>query len=417
MTRQTQQRQKTVGRFAAGLLGVYWALVLGCGRQGSVEDQPVVVEDITKATVSSNGKEEAALTNSIGMKLRRIPAGEFLMGSPDSDPGATEDEKPQHRVRISRPFYMGVYAVVQEEYQRVMAHNPSFFSATGHGKNKVTGLNTARFPVEQIRWPDAMDFCRRLSELPAEKQAGRVYRLPTEAEWEYACRAGTTTAFHCGDSLSSRQANFNGNHPYGGAAKGPFLSRSAEVGSYPPNAFGLYDMHGNVWQWCADWYGRTYYQESPVDDPRGPTQGSRRVIRGGEWYGDARDCRSAFRYADLPTGVFYVMGFRVVMTSGDSAAPVTATVQEKPTLPSPVLSPTQAPSASTGEDWPRWRGLRGDGSWRGPRLPEKWPAGGPRCLWRQPIGGGYAGVAAAAGRVYTMDYSKKPSETDARALF
>src|SRR5262249_1832470 len=150
-----------------------------------------------------------------------IPAGEFLMGSPDSDPEAREDEKPQHRVRITRPFYLGVHEVTQEEYQRVMGGNGCFFSPTGAGKDKVAGLNTARFPAEQVRWHDAAPFSRKLPELPAERHAGRAYRLPTEAEWEYACRAGTTTPFHTGDSLSSFQANFNGSYPYGKAAPGP----------------------------------------------------------------------------------------------------------------------------------------------------------------------------------------------------
>src|SRR5207249_372936 len=136
---------------------------------------------------------------------------------------------------ITRPFYAGVHEVTQQEYERVMGTNSSFFSPAGPGKDRVAGLNTARFPAEQVRWHDAVAFCRRLSDLPAEKQAGRVYRLPTEAEWEYACRVRTTTSFHFGDSLSSLQANFNGNHPAGTAARGPFLSRTTAVGSYPPN--------------------------------------------------------------------------------------------------------------------------------------------------------------------------------------
>jgi formylglycine-generating enzyme required for sulfatase activity len=378
------------------------------------------------------GKSAAAgkyLINTIGMKLALIPDGEFLMGSPVSDKEARDDEKPQHRVRITRPFYLGVYEVTQEEYQRVTGTNPSFFSPDGPGKDKVAGLDTRRFPAEQVRWPDAVEFCRRLSELPDEKKAGRRYRLPTEAEWEYAARAGTTTPFHFGESLSSLQANFNGSFPAGGAAKGPFLARTTQVGSYAPNAFGLFDVHGNVWEWCADWYGRDYYRDAPRDDPRGPATGSVRVIRGGEWYGDARDCRCAFRYADLPTGVFYVMGFRVAMTTSASAAVGPTDETSKPpssvaTGNVPVARPaTGEPAAATGgEDWPRWRGPRGDGTWRGPKLPPTWPETGLRQLWRQPLGGGYAGVVAADGRVYTLDYHRegeapaKPGPEEERVL-
>jgi formylglycine-generating enzyme required for sulfatase activity/outer membrane protein assembly factor BamB len=383
-------------------------LAAGCRRQGlaTPEERPDVDLEDASASAPEN------LTNSIGMKLKLIPAGEFLMGSPDADPGARDDEKPRHRVCITRPFYLGVYEVTQEEYTRVMGTNPSFFSATGPGKSKVARLNTARFPAEQVRWPDAVEFCRRLSELPEEKRHGRTYRLPTEAEWEYACRAGTTTAFHCGDSLSSSQANFNGLFPYGGARKGSFLARTSAVGSYPANAWGLHDMHGNVWEWCADYYDRDYYKHSPRDDPAGPATGSVRVIRGGEWYGDARDCRSAFRYADLPTGVFYVLGFRVAMTPGGAAPPI---AREPPrTRPGPAEEgPAGAPgSAIVDEDWPCWRGPHRDGTWKGPKLPDKWPAAGLRRLWRQPIGGGYSGIAAAAGRVITLDFRKEPKEVE-----
>jgi formylglycine-generating enzyme required for sulfatase activity/outer membrane protein assembly factor BamB len=341
------------------------------------------------------------------MKLALIPAGEFLMGSPDADHDAQPDEKPRHRVRITRLFYLGVYEVTQEEYERVMGANPSFFSRTGPGKDKMAGRDTRRFPVEQVRWHDAVAFCRKLSALPAERRAGRLYRLPTEAEWEYACRAGTRTAFHHGDALSSRQANFDGRHPFGGAPRGPFLARTAEVGSYAPNAFGLFDMHGNVWEWCADWYGAGYYKVSPADDPPGPKTGSMRVIRGGEWYGDGRDCRSAFRYAEIPSGVFYVMGFRVAMTMATpgTTPDVPAPQPKEPAHPK-VGAPAEAlpPGVSGGEEWPCWRGPRGDGTWHGPALAAKWPAGGLPRRWRQPVGGGYAGVVAAAGRVYTMDY-------------
>ncbi len=185
------------------------------------------------------------ITNSIGMKLVLIPAGKFMMGSPKDEKDRFDDEE-QHEVEITKPFYMGVYDVTQAEYEKVMGKNPSYFSAAGDGKDRVKDMDTTRFPVEMISWADAVEFCRKLSEMPEEKQAGRVYRLPTEVEWEYACRGGTVTAFHYGAALSSTQANFRGNFPYGGAAKGPYLERTTKVGSYQPNAYGLYDMHGNV---------------------------------------------------------------------------------------------------------------------------------------------------------------------------
>jgi formylglycine-generating enzyme required for sulfatase activity/outer membrane protein assembly factor BamB len=387
-----------------GLVCLCLALLLaGCRRQRPAPQEEAAPE---------GEAPPRALTNSVGMKLALVPAGEFLMGSPDDDPAARSDEKPRHRVRITRPFYIGTCEVTQAQYEKVMGSNPSFFSATGPGKDKVAGLDTAHFPVEQVRWPDAVELCRRLSELPQEKSANRAYRLPTEAEWEYACRAGTTTAFHHGDSLSSKQANFNGLFPFGGAAKGPFLARTARAGSYAPNALGLYDMHGNVWEWCSDWYGKDYYKESPRDDPAGPATGSVRVIRGGEWYGDARDCRSAFRYADLPTGTFYVLGFRVVMVPADRAGP---SAPKRPPAPkaveaAPVVGPVVRSPA--GEDWPCWRGPRRDGTWKGPKLPDRWPTTGLRRLWRQPVGGGHSGVAVASGRAYTLDYHKAPKEVE-----
>lgn len=253
------------------------------------------------------------MTNSIGVQLVEIPAGEFLMGSPDSDMEADDDEKPQHPVKITQPFFMGVYEVTQEEYEKVMGANPSYFSKTGRGPERVAGLDTGRFPVEFIQWELADAFCKKLSELPAEKELRRVYRLPTEAEWEYACRAGTTTTFHFGDSLSSMQANFNGEFPSPGADKGPFLGRPTTVGSYEPNAFGLFDMHGNVWEWCADQYHADYYSNSPTEDPHDEAGSSDRVVRGGSWGSDAMNCRSRYRYNVLPVRRYQSRGFRVVM--------------------------------------------------------------------------------------------------------
>ena len=190
----------------------------------------------------------STITNSIGMKLVLIPAGEFLMGSPDSDEEASDGEKPQHLVQITKPFYLGVYEVTQGEYERVLSESPSAFSRTGGLKDEVAGKDTNRLPAEEISWEDAMEFCRKLSAMSEEKAAGQVYRLPTEAEWEYACRAGSTTKRCFGDSESQlgQYAWYDNNS---GGSTHP-------VGRKKPNVWGLYDMHGNMNEWCADWYDK-----------------------------------------------------------------------------------------------------------------------------------------------------------------
>jgi formylglycine-generating enzyme required for sulfatase activity/serine/threonine protein kinase len=252
------------------------------------------------------------ITNSIGMKLVWVAEGKFTMGSPREEKERGGDES-LHEVEISKPFYMGAHEVTQEQYERVMGHNPSAFSATGSSKDAVRGMDTRSFPVEGVSWDDAMEFCGKLSALPEEKQAGRVYRLPTEAEWEYACRGGPVssgTPFHFGDTLSSHQANFIGDQPYG-APKGPNLARTTRVGSYPCNGLGLYDMHGNVWEWCESWYGT--YPPGPVSDPTGPATGTYRVLRGGSWLSGGCSCRSALRSHLMPGGRVNNIGFRVVV--------------------------------------------------------------------------------------------------------
>ena len=270
------------------------------------------------------GKAEAKadtgdlITNSIGMKLALIPPGEFSMGSPSTESGRTELEQ-QHRVRLTRPMYVGVYEVTQGEYEKVMGQNPSYFSPNGPGKDKASGQDTSRFPVESVTWDQARDFCTRLSALPEEKAASRVYRLPTEAEWEYACRAGTTGPFSFGSQLSGPEANY-GFGAYGTSPKGPKLGRPTTVGSYPPNTFGLCDMHGNVWEWCEDWFG--YYPASKVDNPTGPQDGTSRIVRGGSWGSVAEHCRSAFRRIVKPTVSERFIGFRVVFSPPEEKKPV-----------------------------------------------------------------------------------------------
>jgi formylglycine-generating enzyme required for sulfatase activity len=239
------------------------------------------------------------ITNSIGIKLMRIPKGKFLMGIPETEEGRSKYET-QHEVTISQNFYMGATEVTQAQWQKVMGNNPSKFEGD-------------QLPVEAVSWEESFEFCKRLSELPEEKKAGRKYRLPTESEWEYACRAGTTTPFHFGSQLNGRQANCDGTEPYGTETKGPYLEKTTPVGKYPANAWDLYDMHGNVWEWCSDWAGE--YPSGSVTDPSGPATGSFRVRRGGGWLLDAVYCRSANRLWDDPSYRRYDIGFRVALSS------------------------------------------------------------------------------------------------------
>jgi formylglycine-generating enzyme required for sulfatase activity len=245
------------------------------------------------------------ITSSIGMKLVLIPAGKFLMGSPTDEKDRNRDE-PQHEVEITKPFYLGVCEVTQKQYRQIMGANPSCFSPDGDGKELVKGLDTDDFPVDNVLWTEASDFCKKLSAVAAEKKAGRVYRLPTEAEWEYACRAGTTTPFYFGNSLSPAAANV-GLPPNDTGA----LGRTCKVGSYRPNAWGLYDMHGNVWEYVLDWYDGDYYKRSPVANPLGPGEGTHRLHRGGGHSSAPGTARSASRLR-YDGKRYSNIGFRVV---------------------------------------------------------------------------------------------------------
>jgi len=236
------------------------------------------------------------LGDGVSMEFVLIPSGEFVMGSPASEEKRGEDEGPRHPVRITRAFYLGKHEVTQAQYERIAGKNPSRFKGTN-------------LPVEQVSWNDATSFCRQLA-----RRTGKAARLPTEAEWEYACRAGTTTPFSCGASLGSNQANFNGKHPYGNAATGTYLDETTNVGGYAANAWGLHDMHGNVWEWCSDWYHEGYYAMSMARDPRGPTSGRNRVLRGGSWGNFGNCCRSALRYWLGPMACNHFIGFRVAVS-------------------------------------------------------------------------------------------------------
>lgn len=259
-----------------------------------------------------------SITNSIGMKLVLVKPGTFDMGSPPNEEDHSDNEK-LHTVEITQSFYVGVYEVTQAQYQQVMGNNPSWFSSTGEGKDKVQGMDTRQFPVEMVSWDDAVKFCHKLSDRSKEKANGGRYRLPTEAEWEYICRGGhlyknPSLPFHFGNSPSSSQANFDGNHPYGDAPKGPYLQRTAKVGSYHPSnhPLDLEDLHGNVWEWCKDRYDANYYKRSPRQDPQVLENGEHRVLRGGSWYSYGSNCRSAYRNFVAPGDRYSYIGFRVV---------------------------------------------------------------------------------------------------------
>jgi formylglycine-generating enzyme required for sulfatase activity len=242
-------------------------------------------------------------TNGIGMKMALIPAGEFMMGAAEGE--SHKAARPQHRVRITQPFYLGIYPVTQAEYQRMMGKNPSRFQ----GWKGILGLFASppepRRPVEQVWWESAVEFCRRLSE-----QEGVTYRLPTEAEWEYACRAGSVGRWCFGDDESSLEQ-------YAWYTKNSGDS-AHPVGRKKPNAWGLYDMHGNVLEWCEDWYGNDYYRQfadKVAVDPAGPLGGSTRVLRGGSWWDGASYCRSACRFrGDRGPLRFDHLGFRLART-------------------------------------------------------------------------------------------------------
>jgi formylglycine-generating enzyme required for sulfatase activity len=310
------ERPQSIAAFRERLFDRPWLPVSATSGQSA---------NLTGRSPSRRGTERPGkITNSLGMRFVLVLAGKFLMGSSREDQQASiqagldesciRSEGPQHEVEITRAFYLGVHPVTQAEWRAVMGSNPSWFCATGGGKDRVKGRSTDDFPVESVNWDDVAGFLAKLSALKEERQAGREYRLPTEAEWEYACRGGLPPiSIACGDSLSSAQGNFDGRYPFGRAETGPYLERPCKVCSYKPNGFGLYDMQGNVFEWCADWYDAGYYRRSPEYDPPGPAEGAERVIRGGGWCSDGWSCRPAARAWSAPGYRNYVVGLRVAL--------------------------------------------------------------------------------------------------------
>ena len=238
----------------------------------------------------------------LDLSMLWVDAGHFTMGSPPAEEGRDEDES-ERRVRLTKGFWLGKYEVTQGQWEILLER-------TGGSQRK----SDRWLPVAYVSWHQAMGFCERLTmreRLEKRIPEGCTFTLPTEAQWEFACRAVSDTPFAYGRQLSSRKANFDGNFPYGTAPTGRFLGRVAPVGSYPHNPWGFYDMHGNVWEWCYDRYG--VYSDGPIDDPAGSESGPNRVVRGGSWFDNAKYCRSAMRVQVNPKNRRENVGLRFAL--------------------------------------------------------------------------------------------------------
>jgi formylglycine-generating enzyme required for sulfatase activity len=272
------------------------ALVDCTGKEGASAGQMRVAQEAWAAYLGRQVEAEDEIAPGVKMAFVLVPPGKFLMGSQESETERSTDET-LHEVVITEPFYLGQFEVTQEQYEALTRKNPSHFKGP-------------QLPVESVTWTQADDFGKRLTR---NGRDGLLYRLPREAEWEYACRGGRPSSLPfgigTGRTLDSGQANFNGHLPYGGAAKKKFRERTCEVGWYRPNVLGLFDMHGNVGEWCGDWYGA--YPAGKVVNPTGPARGPSRVIRGGSWIDDARSCRAAHRDGYEPVARDNSLGFRL----------------------------------------------------------------------------------------------------------
>lgn len=241
--------------------------------------------------------------NSLEMPFLQVEEGTFRQGATSYDNLARDNEKPAHLQHV-KTFFMSIHPVTQAEYMKVMHINPSYFSKLGDGWRFVQQIETDNFPVESVSWDDAMEFCRRLSNMTIEREKGFAYRLPTEAEWEFACKAGNDTVFANGDSFTSNDANINGNYPYNSQIVGKTINRPCPVGLYTPNQLGFFDMHGNVWEWCLDTFKPYNVEHVPNQDAR--------VLRGGSWNCYSRFCRASYRCINNRNSLFYDCGFRIV---------------------------------------------------------------------------------------------------------
>jgi formylglycine-generating enzyme required for sulfatase activity len=245
------------------------------------------------------------LGNGVNLEMVAIPGGTFIMGSPENEEGYLSSESPQHQVTVP-PFFMGKYPVTQKQWRAVAALGKVNIDLESD-PSRFKGDN---LPVDRVSWNDAQEFCARLSQM-----ANKTYRLPTEAEWEYACRGGTTTPFYCGETISTDLANYDGNYTYGQGQKGEYREKTTEVGKFPANPFGLYDMCGNVWEWCEDGWHENYIN-APIDGSAWTSLSSKRALRGGSWIYNPLLCRSAYRSSYARGNHAYDIGFRVVCVVG-----------------------------------------------------------------------------------------------------
>ncbi len=290
--RKTKRAGRAIGVICIAAMGLALAAATPPASTPATTLPATVPATTLPATLSLD------LPGNLKLDLVLIPAGSFIMGSPIGEADRDDSEGPRHRVKIARAFYMGKFEITQAQYQAVSGYNQAQFKGDDN------------LPEECVSWTDAQGFCQALS-----RRSGKVVRLPSEAEWEYADRAGTKTVFWTGDDLSSTQANFNGRGPYGKAPVGPHKDKTAPVGSYQPNAFGLYDTAGNVSEWCQDVFHDSY-AGAPADGSAWETGGDPeiRVYRGGAYDNDAASCRSAMRLAaERKNNRNSRIGFRVVV--------------------------------------------------------------------------------------------------------
>jgi formylglycine-generating enzyme required for sulfatase activity len=281
-----------------------WLELLGGLSSSMISTKPFEFE---YATLTVVGKEKTCkitrhrgqaefftedLGNGVLLEMVKIPGGKFMMGSPKNEDWGYESERPQHQVTVPS-FFMGKFAITQEQYTEIMGKNPSYFPG-------------AKRPVQTVSWHDAVNFCAKIS-----VHTGKHYRLPSEAEWEYACRAGTTTPFHFGETMTTDLVNYT---TYASAPKGQYCEKTTNVGSFPANQFGLYDMHGNVLEWCQDYWHNDYNGAPSNGDAwlDNDKDNHSRLLRGGAWYSLPPYCRSAFRNRNNPGDIYHYFGFRVV---------------------------------------------------------------------------------------------------------